>query len=46
MYISLRSISIWAIDIEITKLKCCEHEFLTIQQIVSYVFHQKSSAKE
>ena len=46
MRISPCYISIWKLDIEITKFKCWEHEFLNIQQIVSYIFHQMDSVKE
>ena len=46
MYISPCNVSIWTLDIDITKPKCRVHEFLTIQQIISFVFHQIDSVKE
>lgn len=32
--------------IEISKFKCWEHEFITIQQIISYAVHQMYRVKE
>ena len=45
VYISSCAISIWALYIEIKKLKSLEHKFLAIQQIVSYVFYQMENVK-
>ena len=46
MYISPYNISIWKLNIELPKLTRWEDEYLTIQQIVSHVFHQTDSVKE
>ena len=37
---------IWTLDIEITKPKRWENEFLTIHLIICYVLHQMDSAQD